>query len=40
MRSSLIAWMARAENNTRPAAPAVPEPPGAAGGAGSGGGQA
>ena len=38
MRSSLIAWMARAENNNRPAAPAMPEPPndapGAAGGTG------
>ena len=27
MRSSLIAWMARAENNSRPTAPPVPETP-------------
>ncbi|MFF7056167.1 DUF502 domain-containing protein [Achromobacter spanius] len=27
MRSSLIAWMARAENNSRPAAPPVPDTP-------------
>ncbi|MNV93225.1 hypothetical protein D3C71_1878900 [compost metagenome] len=27
MRSSLIAWMARAENNSRPTAPPVPDTP-------------